>query len=148
LAAAFLPVGPSKAGRVQPEDRSARSAEPGRPSEAEIEGRTNVRFVRFLKASGRFLGSYGLLLLYLVLGVVAMFFFWWFFPSEIVQLQRSASTARDWIVAHFAWSARAESVIRLVLDERQLLLMGFVLASRLAIEILLVLPIRALRSLR
>jgi len=106
-----------------------------------------VRFVRFLKSSGRFLGSYGLLVLYLALGVVAMASFWWFFPGEFVQLQRSASTVRDWIVVAYAWPARAESVIRLVLDERQLLLMGFVLATRLALEIL-VLPFRALRGPR
>jgi hypothetical protein len=104
-----------------------------------------VRFIGFLKASGKFLGSYGLLVVYLALGVVAMGFFWFFFPAEFVQLQRSASTVRDWIV-QYAWSARAESVIRLVLDERQLLLMGFVLATRLALEILFVLPIRALRG--
>jgi hypothetical protein len=113
-------------------------------SEAEIEGRTEVRFVRFLKASGRFLGSYGMLVLYLVLGIVAMAFFWWFFEDAFVRLQRSASAVRDWIVGAYAWPARVESIIRLVLDERQILLMGFVLATRLGIEIVLVMPIRAL----
>jgi hypothetical protein len=89
-----------------------------------------------------------LLVLYLALGVVAMAAFWWFFPEEFRQLQRFASAVRDWIIAAYAWPARAETVIRLVLDERQLLMMGFVLATRLALEIVLVLPIRAVRGLR
>lgn len=93
----------------------------------------------------RFLGSYGNLLISLSLGFVAMGLFWYHFPSEFVQLQRSASVVRDGIVVH-AWSPRAESVIRFLLDERQVVLIGFVLATRLALDVFLIAPLRGLKA--
>jgi hypothetical protein len=92
----------------------------------------------------RFLGSFSYLFFSLILGAVAMGLFWLYFPDEFVQLQRSTAAVREWIVGR-AWSARTESVIRIVLQEHQLLLITFVLAIRLVLG-LLALPIRALFS--
>jgi hypothetical protein len=90
----------------------------------------------------RFLGSFSYLFFSLILGAVVMGLFWFYFPDEFVQLQRSASTAREWIVGR-PWSARTESIIRFLLEDRQLLFISFVLATRLALG-LIVLPFRAL----
>jgi hypothetical protein len=56
--------------------------------------------------------------------------FWYHFPDQFVQLQRTASLVRDFIAEH-AWSTRAESILRFLLEDRQLLLIVFVLAMRL-----------------
>lgn len=92
----------------------------------------------------RFVGSFSYLFFSLILGLVVMGVFWYYLPDEFVQLQRSASTVRDWIVGR-PWSARTESIIRFLLEDRQLLLIGFVLATRVLLG-LLVLPFRALFS--
>jgi hypothetical protein len=90
----------------------------------------------------RFIGSFSYLFFSLILGLIAMGLFWYYFPGEFVQLQRSASTVREWIVGR-PWSARTESIIRFLLEDRQLLLISFVLAVRVALGVL-TLPIRAL----
>ena len=90
----------------------------------------------------RFIGSFSYLFLSLILGLVAMGLFWFYFPEAFVQLQRSSSTVRDWIVGR-PWSARTDSIIRFLLEDRQLLLISFVLAVRVALGVL-ALPIRAL----
>ena len=71
----------------------------------------------------------------IVLGALAMGLFWYQFPDQFVELQRSASSVRDWIAAH-AWSTRTESILRFLLEERQLLLISFVLAVRFLIGLL------------
>lgn len=93
-------------------------------------------------ATARFVASFSNVFLSLVLGAIAMGFFWFYFPDEFVKLQRSASVAREWIAAH-AWSPRTESVLRFLLEDRQLLLMVFVLTVRLLLG-LAFLPIKAL----
>jgi hypothetical protein len=90
----------------------------------------------------RFIGSFSYLFFSLILGLIAMGLFWFYFPSEFVQLQRSSSTVREWIVGR-PWSARTESIIRVLLEDRQLLLISFVLAVRVALGVL-ALPIRVL----
>jgi hypothetical protein len=90
----------------------------------------------------RFIGSFSYLFFSLILGLVAMGLFWFYFPGEFVQLQRSSSTVREWIVGR-PWSARTESIIRFLLEDRQLLLISFVLAVRIFLGVL-VLPFRAL----
>lgn len=92
----------------------------------------------------RFVGSFSYLFFSLVFGAIAMGLVWFYYPAEFVQLQRSTSTVREGIAA-LSWSSRTESIIRFLLEDRQLLLIGFVLAMRLALG-LLVLPIRALFS--
>ena len=73
---------------------------------------------------------------------IAMGAFWLYFPDEFVQLQRSSSAVREWIVAR-SWSARSESVVRFLLEDRQLLLISFILAARFLLG-LVVLPFKAM----
>ena len=89
----------------------------------------------------KFLRSYANLSLSLALGVVAMLVFVVYLPDEFLRMQRSASVIRDWIAAG-PWSSRVESILRFVLDENRVLLIIFVLATRLAWELLVVQPIR------
>lgn len=98
-------------------------------------------------ATVRFLASFGNVFLSLVLGAIAMGFFWFYFPGEFVTLQRSASVVRDWIAAH-AWSPRAESILRFLLEDRQLLLMSFVLAIRFLLGLLVLPAIGLLRRFK
>jgi hypothetical protein len=77
-----------------------------------------------------------------IAGAIAMGFFWYYLPDQFVQLQRAASVLRDWIAAH-AWSNRAESIIRFLLEDRQLLLIAFVLVVRLLLGLVLM-PFRFL----
>ena len=79
--------------------------------------------------STRYFLSLGNIALSLVLGVLAMGFFFLYLPDTFVQLQRGATVIKAWLVAH-AWSGRSESVIGLLLEEKQILLMGFTLATR------------------
>jgi hypothetical protein len=88
------------------------------------------------------LGSFGNFFFSIVLGAVAMGVFWYYLPDEFLQLQRSASLVREWIVAR-AWSPRSETIFRFLLEDRQLLLIAFVLAARFLLG-LLVLPFKAL----
>ena len=90
----------------------------------------------------RFLGSFGNFVFSIVLGILAMGVFWLYFPDEFLQLQRSASVMREWLVAR-AWSSRSETVIRFLLEDRQLLLITFILAARFLLG-LLVLPFKAM----
>jgi hypothetical protein len=80
-------------------------------------------------ATFRFLASFGNVFLSLILGVIAMGFFWVYYPAEFNSTIRVAAVVREWIIAH-VWSTRAESILRFLLEDRQLLLMGFVLTVR------------------
>jgi hypothetical protein len=88
------------------------------------------------------LGSFGFFVFSIVLGIIAMGAFWLYFPDEFVQLQRSSSVVREWLVAR-AWSARSESVIRFLLEDRQLLLIAFILTARFLLGVV-VLPFKAM----
>ncbi|HXE87517.1 MAG TPA: hypothetical protein VN524_12075 [Hyphomicrobiaceae bacterium] len=98
----------------------------------------------FRSAMRSFLGSFSNFFLSIVLGAFAMGTFWYYYPDQFVQLQRSASAVREFIVAH-SWSARSESIFRFLLEDRQLLLIAFVLAIRFLLGVLF-LPFRALVS--
>jgi hypothetical protein len=78
--------------------------------------------------STRYFLSLGNIALSLVLGVLAMGFFY-YFPETFLQLQRGAASLREWLAAH-AWSSRSESIIRFLLEDKQILLMGFTLVTR------------------
>lgn len=97
-------------------------------------------FARSLTA--RFLGSFSNFFFSMVLGAFAMGVFWYYYPDQFLVLQRSVSALREWIVAR-AWSARSETIFRFILEDRQLLLIAFVLAARFLLGLLL-LPIKAL----
>jgi hypothetical protein len=91
-----------------------------------------------------FLGSFSNFFLSIALGAVAMGAFWYYYPDQFVQLQRSASVVREWMVAR-AWSTRSETIFRFLLEDRQLLLIAFVLVIRFLLG-LVALPFRALVS--
>lgn len=80
----------------------------------------------------RFLESFGNVFFSLILGAIAMGFFWYYLPDEFVQLQRTAATVREWIASR-GWTTRTETIIRFLLEDRQLLLMSFVLIMRLVL---------------
>jgi len=92
--------------------------------------------------TARFLGSFGNFLFSIVLGALAMGVFWYYYPEQFLVLQRSVSAVREWIVAR-AWSARSETIFRFLLEDRQLLLIAFVVAARFLLG-LLALPFKAL----
>jgi hypothetical protein len=85
---------------------------------------------RRVRLTGRYFISLGNVFFSLILGAVAMGFFWYYFPDEFVQLQRGAAQVREWIAGQ-AWSNRAETILRFLLEDRQLLLMGFVIVVRI-----------------
>jgi hypothetical protein len=87
-------------------------------------------------ATIRFLISYANVFFSLILGVIAMGLFFIYLPDETVRLQRIAASVHEWIMA-FGWSTRVESILRFILEGRQLLLMGFVLASRFVLGIVI-----------
>lgn len=98
-------------------------------------------------ATIRFLASFGNVFLSLILGVIAMGFFLIYYPDQINTALRIASTVREWIIAH-AWSTRAESILRFMLEDRQLLLMGFVLTVRFLLGLVVLLSIVMLQRLK
>jgi hypothetical protein len=77
----------------------------------------------------------------LILGAVALGFFWFYFPEATLQLFRWAASIREGIVSG-NWPARYEVVIRALVDERQIVYMGFVLATRIIVGILIALVSR------
>jgi hypothetical protein len=100
--------------------------------------------VFYRSAIAAFLRSFSFFFFSIVLGVLAMGLFWYHYPEQFVQLQRSSSIVREWIVAH-AGSPRSETIFRFLLEDRQLLLIAFVLAIRFLLG-LIALPFRALLS--
>jgi hypothetical protein len=112
---------------------------PREPMIAKVARESDV-FSRSLTA--RFLGSFANFFFSIILGAIAMGVFWYYLPDEFLQLQRTTSVVREWMVAR-AWSPRSETIFRFLLEDRQLLLISFVLAARFLLG-LLALPFRAL----
>ena len=92
----------------------------------------------FQSPTTRFLESFGNVFFSLILGAIAMGFFWFYLPDEFVQLQRTAAMVREWIATR-GWTTRTESIIRFLLEDRQLLLMSFVLVMRLVLGLVVLL---------
>jgi len=78
----------------------------------------------------RFSLSLGNVFFSLILGAVALGFFWFYFEDATLQLFKWASPLRERIISGY-WPARYEVIIRALVDERQIVYMGFVLASRI-----------------
>jgi hypothetical protein len=74
----------------------------------------------------------------LILGAVALGFFWFYFPDWTLQLFKWAGSIREGLISG-TWPARYEVVLRALVDERQIVYMGFVLATRIVVGILIVL---------
>lgn len=73
----------------------------------------------------------------LIVGAVALGFFWFYFPDATLQLFKGAGSIRETAVGGYL-PARYEVVVRALVDERQIVYMGFVIATRIVIGILLV----------
>lgn len=74
----------------------------------------------------------------LILGAVALGFFWFYFPDATLQLFRWAGSVRESVISG-NWPARYEVVLRALVDERQIVYMGFVLATRILVGIIIML---------
>jgi hypothetical protein len=72
----------------------------------------------------------------LILGAVALGVFWYYLPDTTLQLFKWAGSIRETVVSGY-WPARYEIVIRALVDERQIVYMGFVLATRIIMGLLL-----------
>jgi hypothetical protein len=91
-------------------------------------------------ATIRFLASFGNVFLSLILGAIAMFLFLLYLPDQSAVALRVASAVKEWTVAH-SGSSRIESILRFVLQDAQLLLIGFVLTVRLIIGLAILLAV-------
>jgi hypothetical protein len=86
----------------------------------------------------RFFLSLGNVFFSLILGAVALGFFWFYFPDWTLQLFKWAGTVRESLISG-TWPARYEVVLRALVDERQIVYMGFVLATRIVVGVLIML---------
>jgi hypothetical protein len=86
----------------------------------------------------RFFLSLGNVAFSLILGAVALGFFWFYFPDWTLQLFRWAGSIRESVITG-NWPARYEVVLRALVDERQIVYMGFVLATRIVVGIIIAL---------
>jgi hypothetical protein len=90
-----------------------------------------------------FFVSLGNVFFSLILGAVALGFFWYYFPEQTLTLFRWAGSIRESVISG-NWPARYEVVLRALVDERQIVYMGFVLASRAVVGVLIVFIYRLL----
>jgi len=103
----------------------------------------------------RFFLSLGDLFFSLILGAVALGFFWFHFPDWTLQLFKWSGTIRQNLISG-TWPGRYEVILRALVDERQIVYMGFVLATHVArvalldyvVSVLLDALIGALQGLR
>jgi len=92
---------------------------------------------------GRFLLSLGNVFSSLVIGAVALATVWIYLPNVALQLFRWAASIRDWVVLA-NWPPQYEVALRFFVDERQIVYVGFVLASRIIVGLLIILVARML----
>lgn len=92
---------------------------------------------------GRFLLSLGNVFSSLILGALALAIVWIYIPNLALRLFRWAATVRDWVVLA-NWPPQYEVALRFFVDERQIVYVGFVLASRIAMGLLFILFAKAL----
>jgi hypothetical protein len=86
----------------------------------------------------RFFLSLGNVFSSLILGALLFGFFWIYVPSASLQLFKWASALREWIFLG-NWPPQYEVALRFFVDERQIVYLGFVLATRILVGILIVL---------
>src|SRR5262249_13964163 len=91
--------------------------------------------------------SFSNVFLSLILGAIVMFLFLFYFPDQSAVALRIASGVKEWIVGH-SGSSLNETILRFVLQDGQLLLLGFVLTVRLILGLLVVLLITAAHRLK
>jgi hypothetical protein len=88
--------------------------------------------------SARYFLSLGNVFFSLILGALAFGFFWFYFPDATLLLFKWAGTAREWMVTR-NWSSRYEVVVRALVDERQIVYIGFVLFTRMLFGLIIAL---------
>jgi hypothetical protein len=88
--------------------------------------------------AARFFLSLGNVFFSLILGALALGFFWFTFPDWTLQLFKWAGSLRESLISGTT-PARYEVVLRALVDERQIVYMGFVLATRIVVGLLIVL---------
>lgn len=88
--------------------------------------------------STRFFLSLGNVFFSLILGAVALGFGLFYFPDATLQLFKWAGSIRETLISG-NWPARYEVVLRALVDERQIVYMGFVLAARILVGLLIML---------
>jgi hypothetical protein len=84
----------------------------------------------------RYFLSLGNVFFSLILGAVALGFFWFYFPDWTLQLFRAAGSIRESVISG-NWPARYEVMLRALVDERQIVYMGFVLATRIIVGLII-----------
>jgi Cu/Ag efflux pump CusA len=89
-------------------------------------------------STARFLMSLGNVFFSLVLGAGALAFSLFFFPTSTLQLYKGARAAGETLLSG-AWPAQYEPVLRALADERLIVYMGFVLATRITVGLLVLL---------
>ena len=88
--------------------------------------------------TARFFLSLGNVFFSLILGAIALGFFWLYFPDATLQLFKWAGAIREGLFSN-TWPARYEVALRAFVDERQIVFMGFVLATRIVVGLLIAL---------
>jgi hypothetical protein len=96
--------------------------------------RQEERSVR--RTAVRFFFSFSNVFFSLILGALALGFCLFYFPDTTLQLFKWAGSIRESLISG-TWPARNEVVLRALVDERQNVYMGFVLATRLAVGVLI-----------
>ena len=86
--------------------------------------------------TARFFLSLGDVCFSLVLGAVALALSLFFFPEATLQLYKWARTVGETLLSG-VWPARYDPVLRALADERLIVYMGFVLATRIVVGLLL-----------
>ncbi len=79
--------------------------------------------------SARYFLSLGNVAFSLILGALALAFCWIYFPEFTLNLFKYASQLREWLFSQ-GMSAKYEVMVRALVDDRQIVYMGFVLFSR------------------
>jgi hypothetical protein len=82
--------------------------------------------------TARFFLSLGNVFFSLLLGAVALGLSLFFFPDATLQLHKGARSVGETLLSG-TWPARFESVLRSLTDERLVVYMGFVLATRIVV---------------
>jgi hypothetical protein len=92
---------------------------------------------------GRFLLSLGNVFSSLIIGALALAVVWIYIPDLALRLFRWAASVRDWVVLA-NWPPQYEVALRFFVDERQIVYVGFVLASRIVVGLLIIFIARAM----
>lgn len=88
------------------------------------------------RLSTKYFLSLGNVAFSLILGALALAFCWIYFPSFTLSLFKYASQLREWVFSQ-GMSAKYEVMVRALVDDRQIVYMGFVLFTRLVVGLVI-----------